>query len=115
MDSLEDCQEMSIFDTKIVKDFYDFHWHNYAKHIHYFGAAVHFIYLILFVCYVNEVYLHRHFELRVQMCWLMLICIIFPIINDGLQLRNQGFVYLQDPWNYVDMANIIGGISNIVI
>jgi len=88
MDSLVNSNENSIFDTKIVKDFYGFHWNQYAKHIHYFGALIHFIYLTLFTVYVNEIYLHRRYEYRAGMCWGMLILIIYPIINDGLQLQN---------------------------
>ena len=88
MDSLVESNEFAIFDSKIVKDFYDFHWNSYAKHMHYFGAVLHFAYVALFTIYVNEVYLHRRYKDRIDMCWLMLICIIFPLINDSLQLKN---------------------------
>lgn len=84
MESLQESNDNNIYETKIVKDFYDFHWNMYAKHIHYFGALLHTIYLCLFVVYVNEVYLHRRYEHRVEMCWMMLICIIVPMFNDSL-------------------------------
>lgn len=84
MESMIESNENRIFESKIVKDFYDFHWNSYAKHVHYFGAIVHFIYLSVFVIYVNEIFLNRNYTKRVDMCYIMLICIVFPIINDGL-------------------------------
>lgn len=75
-----------MFETSIVKDFYDFQWYTYAKDIHFFGAVIHSIYFMLFVVYTNEVYLHRNYEARVPMLWIMFMCIIYPMFYDCLQL-----------------------------
>lgn len=115
MESLVESNELELFHTKIVKDFYDFNWNMFAKHIHYFGAFVHFFYFMLFVVYVNEVYVNRRYEHRVAMCWMMLGCIVVPIINDGLQMKNLRFEYVKDPWNYIDMSNIWIGLANILV
>jgi hypothetical protein len=53
LDCLIGSEEHCMFETKIVKDFFDFQWNSYAKFLHFYGAAVHFLYLFLFVFYVN--------------------------------------------------------------
>lgn len=52
LQSLEQAGEPSIFETKIVKDFYEFQWNSYAKHIHMFGCLIHFAYLIVYIAYI---------------------------------------------------------------
>jgi len=86
----------------------------YAKHIHYFGAFIHFIYLGLFAIYVNLIYLDRDFEARVPLCWCMLICLVYPTFYDGLQLWNAGMTYFEDPWNFLDQGYIWFGVANIL-
>jgi hypothetical protein len=44
-------EELDIFRTKVVEDFFEHQWNNYAKHLHYFGALIHLIYIILFSAY----------------------------------------------------------------
>lgn len=53
LDTLENTSELSIFDTKIVKDFYEFQWKGYAMHIQYFGCVIHFAYILTFIVYVD--------------------------------------------------------------
>lgn len=84
MDSLGETNELDLFDNKIVKDFYEFQWQNYAMHIHYFGAAIHFIYSVVFITYVNEVYLYRNYEYRVEMLYVMMVAKLYPIFYDSL-------------------------------
>ena len=57
MDQLSDTSELAIFKSKVVIDFYEYQWNKYAKYIHYYGAVLHFIYILIFSIYVNEVYL----------------------------------------------------------
>lgn len=78
LEALGDTDEQEIFDTRIVKDFYEYQWQNYAKHVHYFGAGIHLIYCLVFLTYVNQIYLYRNFSSRVALCWTMLVCLIYP-------------------------------------
>jgi len=45
----------------------------------------------------------------------MIICLIYPLIYDGLQLKNSGFEYFSDPWNYLDLAHIYVGLLNLFV
>jgi hypothetical protein len=81
---LGESNELSIFDTKIVKDLYEFNWNHYAKHIHYMGATIHFIYFLVFCVYVDRVYLYKRFEDRVPLCWVMLVCMVYPMFYDTM-------------------------------
>ena len=113
---LGESQELSIFDTKIVKDLYEFQWNGYAKHIHYLGASLHFIYFIVYCIYVNDIYLYKKYEIRVELCWIMLMCLLYPMFYDCMQAYKTGLAdYFSDPWNYIDQAHIWLGIANIFL
>lgn len=116
MDALAETDELSLFEAKVVNDYYDFMWNMYAKHIHYFGACVHFIYLILFVTYVNQIYLNRNFGVRVPLVWCMVLCLIYPAYYDLKQLTKVGLLeYFQDPWNFVDQGHIWIGLASLFV
>ena len=71
--------------------------------MHYFGGTIHLIYVLTFTTYVNMCFLDRNFEYREQLCWGLLICLIYPLIYDGLNLIKQGpGDYFADKWNYLD-------------
>lgn len=76
---------------------------------------IHSIYFIIFVIYTNEAYLHRDYTVRVELLWIMFICIIYPMFYDCLQLVKSGADYLQDPWNMVDQSHIWIGVANIIV
>lgn len=115
MDSLGESEELEIFEAKVVNDYYVYQWERYAKHIHYFGAFVHFIYLFLFILYVNLVYLDRNFDNRVNLIYFQLICLVYPAIYDSLQWRKAGFFnYFKDPWNFIDQCHIWIGLANLL-
>jgi hypothetical protein len=59
MDSLGATTELSVFDTNVVKDFYEFQWRTYAKPIHYMSAINHFFYVLFTAIYINEIYNNR--------------------------------------------------------
>lgn len=84
LEVLAESEEQSIFDSKIVKDFYDFQWNTFAFKIHFFGFMQHLIYLVLFVAYIDRVYLNRDFSVRVTLIWMMAICLMYPAFYDGL-------------------------------
>jgi len=116
MDILGNTEELEIFRTKAVEDFFTYQWENYAKHLHYFGGFVHFVYVILFFIYCDQVFNERNYDNRVILCWLMLVCLIYPMVYDFLQLKKTGLgEYLADPWNYLDQGHIWFGIANVFI
>jgi len=84
MDQLSETTELDIFKSKVVVDFFEYQWNSYAKHIHIYGAVVHFIYMLVFSIYVNEIYLHTHYEYRIELCWAMFICLAYPCFYDTL-------------------------------
>ena len=103
LDALGDTDELEVFQTKVVQDYFLFMWNAYAKHLHYFGGFIHLCYFCIFWFYVNTIYNNRDFDNRVGLCWVMLICLIYPMIYDCMQLYKQGPVeYFSDFWNYLD-------------
>ena len=84
MEQLGNTEELVIFRTKVIKDFFEFQWNSYAKHLHYWGATVHLVYVILFCTYTNEVYNERRFENRAVIAWMMLVCLMYPMTYDCL-------------------------------
>lgn len=113
---MNNTEELEIFRTKVVSDFFDHQWESYAKHLHYFGGSVHFCYLIVFSVYTNLTFNNRDFENRGLLCWMLLICLIYPMVYDMLQLKKQGFgEYFADKWNYLDQGHIWIGIANVFI
>ena len=111
-----DTNDLNVFESKVVVDFFEYQWNSYAKHVHYFGFLVHFIYFVLFVFYVNQIYLDRNYDNRVTLCWMILTTLVYPLIYDGLQLWNSGLTdYFSEGWNYVDQLNIWVGIVNIFV
>jgi hypothetical protein len=116
LDALGETNEQGIFSTQIIKDFYDFQWNSYASYIHYFGASMHFIYMIVYTSYVNDIYLYRLMDNRVAYCWAIMLCLLYPFMYDSLQLFKQGPTeYFQDPWNFIDQAHIWCGIVNALL
>lgn len=76
----------------------------YAKHIHWLGSCVHLIYFIMYFLYVDHIYLYKTQEdHRLNLCWAMLICLLYPLCYDSMQMFKIGVVdYFADPWNYID-------------
>ena len=59
MDACGDSDELLLFECKALKDIIHFKWKNYAGNIHYMGLISHIIYLIVFSCYVFELYVYK--------------------------------------------------------
>jgi hypothetical protein len=116
MEVLSETEELDIFRTKVVYDLVEFKWNAYAKYIHYLGASLHLAYNIVFFIYVNTIYNERNFAYQYDICWIMLILLIYPMVYDMLQLFKTGpFDYFSDPWNYLDQGHIWFGVANIFI
>lgn len=49
--------------------------------------------------------------------WLYVIgaCLFYPLFYDGRQVYNDGFDYLNDKWNYVDIFHITMGYTNLYL
>jgi hypothetical protein len=103
LSALGESDELELFNCDVVKDFIDFQWGSYAKFLHYFGGAVHLLYVLLFMIYTNYIYLDRYYESRVGLIWAMFICLLYPLVYDGMQFIKQGPAeYFSDFWNFLD-------------
>ena len=56
MELLSSTDDLDIFDTKVVNDLVHFNWDNFARHVHFFGAFIHLIYVMAFFMYVHVVF-----------------------------------------------------------
>lgn len=116
LDAVSASEEESVFETKVIKDFYGYMWRKFAHKIHVFGFIQHLIYVILFTVYIHEVYLYRHFYNRTLLSNFMGISLIYPAYYDILQLSKIGPKdYFAEFWNWIDQAHIWIGISNALL
>jgi hypothetical protein len=101
--SLGGSDELEMFSSKIVVDYYEFMWNSFAKHVHYFGAIQNAIMLAVFILYVDQIYLYRRFDYRLYLLYILICCKIYPLFYDYLQLYTKGpSEYFKDPQNYLD-------------
>jgi len=45
----------------------------------------------------------------------MFICLVYPLLYDGMQLKNQKLEYFQDKWNFLDLGHIYLGFANLLV
>lgn len=70
----------------------------------------------MYIVYVNRIYLYKQYEERVELLWIMLICLLYPLCYDSMQMFKVGPIeYASDPWNYIDMGHIWVGIINVFV
>ena len=56
MEYFADSDELSMFKTSPIQSFIEFKWHSFGQQHHFLGAVVRFLYVMLLVLYVLEVY-----------------------------------------------------------
>ena len=59
MDIINQFGNIEIFKTDVVISLIHFKWNKYASKVHIVSAIIHFIYVMIFLLYVNRVYLYR--------------------------------------------------------
>lgn len=57
MDAIANSDELSIYETDLVKDLIDFKWLTYARRQHLFGGFVHLIYVLILIVYISHTFL----------------------------------------------------------
>ena len=94
----------------------EFKWKAYAQVFHFIFAFIHLIYLLVFIIYVNVVYINREFALQKVFILTMASCNFIAMTYDITQLYRSGLAdYYGDIWNYVDVLHIYGGYFNLYI
>jgi hypothetical protein len=58
MNAIAGSQEISIFQTDLIKDMIDYKWKAFAQTRHFFGAGMHFCYVITLMLYIVKVFLN---------------------------------------------------------
>ena len=56
MEHFADSDELSMFKTSPIQNFIEFKWHSIGSRHHCLSAVVHFLYVVLLVVYVLEIY-----------------------------------------------------------
>lgn len=57
MDAIANSDELSIYETDLVKDLIDFKWLTYARRQHLIGGFVHLIYVLVQIVYISHTFL----------------------------------------------------------
>ena len=110
-------EEMTIFNTESFNILIQYKWEQYGQKHHVFGSVMHFIYVIIIIIYVNNIYLYELKDPKQHYYFSMLLLagIFYPWMYDLVQLCKDGpKAYFSDPWNYVDFFYIYGSLANIV-
>ena len=90
MDLIAESDEIELFDSQQIIDVISFKWECYGRDHHIFGSLMHFLYVLLFVLYVNFVYLHKEGGNHVIYTLILAVGIIYPWIYDLIQLIGDG-------------------------
>jgi hypothetical protein len=116
MDILAKTEELEIFATKVGVEIIDFSWDQFGKDLHYLGAFIHLIYVIVYWVYVNEVFLQRNFDYRMGLLRILGLCLIYPLVYECLQIKKLGSSeYFSQFWNNIDFIYVWIGISNLIV
>lgn len=96
-------------------DVFDFKWKKYAYKLHYFGAAMHLVYVMTLAVYVYFTYLVGKYGEKPSFVFpILMICgLIYPFCYDAAQLYKSGWEYFDDPWNWNDFLFQWAGVINI--
>ena len=122
MSAIAESEELPIFKTDLVRDMIEYKWGAYAANRHRFGAMVHLCYVGTLIYYISDIFLrdekYNDKNERISppanydTLYLLMVCLVYPLLYDGRQMVKQGVDYLQDFWNYVDILHIGLGYFN---
>lgn len=138
MDAVSNSDELKIFETDLIKDMVDYKWDTFARKQHLIGGAIHVIYVLVLIFYINKTFLsleainagdimvisnsihvdgevdNRIFpKCDTKYMWAIAVCLLYPIYYDGIQLIKQGTTYFKHGQNYIDIMHILIGYMNI--
>jgi len=82
MNILGSTDHVEILFTEVVKGLADFKWNKYAKKLHYLGAGIHFLYLVIFLIYINYVYVRGEYAPKMFLLFGMFILHFYAFIYD---------------------------------
>lgn len=113
----EESEEMTIFDTPALVDIVEYRWDCYAFNFHAKGLFMNVLYIISFILYVKEGYIHSeegNEEHRGIYLIVMNLGLIYPVVYELTQLVKTGFFeYIST--NKVDVIYYIAAITNIAL
>lgn len=108
--------ELEIFDSENFIQLIEYKWEQFGRNLHLRGCCLHFMYVIILMVYVDEIYIHNKSE-NMQMYSIILIFgVIYPTWYDSLQLYKLGWrEYFSDYGNYSDMIYTYGSLANVIL
>ena len=78
--------ELEIFESGNFQDLINFKWDKFAKRLHLVGCFFHFLYIVLTVGYIIEIYIHGGIEHKNSYLIMMMIGVIYPAFYDWCQM-----------------------------
>ena len=55
-------KKFELFDCEAVRDMIEYKWYSHCGIIHYVGATVHFVLVVMYSAYIIQVYCHKDVE-----------------------------------------------------
>jgi hypothetical protein len=109
--------EISIFETKSVRQLIQFKWEKIAYRFHLLSFLMHMLFMTNLMFYVSEAYVSgvSSESLRLN-CIVLLINLGYPIIYELIKASNTGVVnYFTDIGNYGDFIFLWSGVAQSLI
>ena len=67
MEACGETEELEMFECKVLRDYIEFKWQQYAGKFHYLGAIIHLSYLMMFIFYVSS-FLQQNYKPTGEPC-----------------------------------------------
>ncbi|CDW83468.1 wd-40 repeat protein [Stylonychia lemnae] len=117
---LADTTNFEYFTIPSIQSIIEFNYELVQRYIIYVIIVPYLVFHGIFVCYMNLVYEHRtedeyYQHVNKAICILMALFSIYFLFSEMRQLISQGFQYLSNVWNYIDLLSPIGVITFLIL
>ena len=116
IDALAESDELSIFETELIKDLIDFKWQQFAFRYHAWGFFFHVLYIIANSIYIKAVYVDDPFGFgQVNLLITLGATLLYATLIDGAQIIHHERDHFFDFTNILDIIHVFGGYANIYL
>ena len=122
MGLFNESDELSIYETDLIKELITYKWNTYAFGHHIKGCMFHLYHMLTLIIYIDVAYIKNirgddgTYHVRTFCNFIIFTGLVYPVFYEAKQLYRVGFVsYFTDLSNFVDITYIIAAASNILI
>jgi len=107
--TLRDCTDIELFEQIAIQNIIDYKWDTYARTFFLTKFWLYSVFLLAYyadietICASPEPSRHKNFSFWLYKGVCTLINVLF-FMYELIQMRNDGFDYFTDSWNYLELA-----------